>query len=234
MKMNFTLRSSVTLLLCSVFLFTGCGTWSNLGKGTAIGAGAGAAIGAGIGAIAGKDAKGAAIGAAIGTAVGAGTGALIGNKMDKQKAELEAIENAKVETITDANNLAALKVTFDNAILFATNSSTLGAASKGDLQKFASSLKNSPDTDITIYGHTDNTGTYEVNQRVSNQRAQAVADFLKNEGINVSRLKTEGKAYDDPIADNNTVEGRAQNRRVEIYITANEKMIQEAEQGTLK
>jgi len=225
-------KVNVGIAILMISLIVGsCGTWSNLGKGTAIGAGAGAAVGAIVGAIAGKDAKGAAIGAAIGGVVGAGTGAIIGNKMDKQKAELEALENAKVEEITDANNLKGLKVTFDNAILFATNSSTLGAASKSNLEKFAQSLKNTVDTDVTIFGHTDNTGTYDVNQRVSNERAKSVADFLMASGIQQSRLSTIGKAYDDPIADNSTADGRAQNRRVEIYITANEKMIQEAESG---
>jgi len=220
----------IAMLMISLII-TGCGTWSNLGKGTAIGAGAGAAVGAVVGVIAGKDAKAAAIGAAIGGVVGAGTGAIIGNKMDKQKAELEALENAKIESITDANNLAGLKVTFDNAILFSVNSSTLSATSKTNLEKFAQSLKNTADTDVTIFGHTDNTGTYDVNQRVSNERAKSVADFLIATGIQSSRLSTVGKAYDDPIADNGTIDGRAQNRRVEIYITANEKMIKEAEAG---
>ena len=212
-------------------IVVGCSTWSNLGKGAAIGAGAGAAVGAVVGGIAGKDAKAAAIGAAIGGAVGAGTGAIIGNKMDKQKAELEALENARIESIIDSNNLAGLKVTFDNAILFSVNSSTLSAASKSNLEKFAQSLKNTADTDITIFGHTDNTGTHDVNQRVSNERAKSVADFLIAAGIQPSRLSTIGKAYDDPIADNGTADGRAQNRRVEIYITANENMIKAAESG---
>jgi Outer membrane protein and related peptidoglycan-associated (lipo)proteins len=223
-------NAGIAILMISLIVGS-CGTWSNLGKGTAIGAGAGAAVGAVVGAIAGKDVKGAAIGAAIGGVVGAGAGAIVGSKMDKQKAELEALENAKVEEITDANNLKGLKVTFDNAILFATNSSTLSAASKSNLEKFAQTLKNTADTDVTIFGHTDNTGTYDVNQRISNERAKAVSDFLIGAGIQPSRLSTVGKAYDDPIADNNTVDGRAQNRRVEIYITANEKMIQEAQTG---
>ena len=150
----------------STGIITGsCASMNNTGKGTTIGAGAGALLGAGIGAIAGKG-KGAAIGAAIGTAVGAGTGALIGRKMDKQQQELEALENARVDTVTDANNLQAIKITFSSGILFATNSSTLGAASRNDLDKFTLSLRNSPDTDITIIGHTDNTGTREVNLRL--------------------------------------------------------------------
>lgn len=224
----------IAAMMISVFILGSCGTWNNAAKGSAIGAGSGAALGSIIGAIAGKDGKSTAIGAAIGTAVGAGAGALIGNKMDKQRAELEAIENATVETVTDANNLTALKVTFDNAILFSLNSSSLSSASKHDLEQFAQSLKNTPDTDVTIVGHTDNTGSYEVNQRVSNERANSVSEFLKGQGVDIDRLSTLGKAYDEPIADNSTAEGRAQNRRVEIYITASEKMIQEAESGVLK
>ena len=207
-------------LIFSGSVFTGCASWSNTGKGAAIGAGSGAALGAGIGALAGKG-KGAAIGAAVGAAVGSGTGALIGRRMDKQKKELEAIEGAKVESVQDVNNLQAIKVTFDNGILFAPN------------KKFATSLKNSPDTDVTIYGHTDNTGTRAVNERISKERADAVANFLVGQGISRSRLTTEGLAFDQPVADNSTAEGRAQNRRVEIYITANADMIKKAESGQL-
>ena len=198
-----------------------------------IGAGGGAALGAGIGALAGKG-KGALIGAAVGAAVGSGTGALIGRRMDKQKKELEKIQEAKVESVTDVNNLQALKVTFDNGILFATNKSELSPSARTALTKFATSLKNSPDTDITIYGHTDNTGSRAVNEKLSKERADAVANFLVGNGINRSRITTEGLAYDQPVADNSTAEGRAQNRRVEVYITANSDMIKKAENGTLE
>ena len=213
-------------LIFSGSVFTGCASWSNTGKGAAIGAGSGAALGAGIGALAGKG-KGAAIGAAVGAAVGSGTGALIGRRMDKQKKEL------KVESVQDVYNLQAIKVTFDNGILFATNKSELSPASREALTKFATSLKNSPDTDVTIYGHTDNTGTRAVNERISKERADAVANFLVGQGISRSRLTTEGLAFDQPVADNSTAEGRAQNRRVEIYITANADMIKKAESGQL-
>jgi outer membrane protein OmpA-like peptidoglycan-associated protein len=225
-------HSIIAVLLSVAIIFGGCASMNNTGKGAAIGAGSGALLGAGIGALAGKG-KGAAIGAAIGTAVGAGTGVLIGRKMDKQKKELEALENARVETVTDANNLQAIKITFESGILFPTNGTTLSASSRNDLDKFARSLRNSPDTDVAIFGHTDNTGTLEVNLRVSRQRAESVADFLVQGGIPRHRLATTGKAYDEPVADNATAAGRAQNRRVEIYITANEKMIQDAESGRL-
>lgn len=231
--MKITKVAGILFLSLAVLFSTGCSTWTNTGKGAAIGGGGGAALGAGIGALAGGG-KGAAIGAAVGAAVGTGAGVLIGKKMDKQKAQLEQIENVEVETVTDANDLQALKVTLPSGILFKTNSSELSTAARESLKQFAVSLRDNPDTDITIYGHTDNTGSRAVNEKLSKERALSVANFLVGNSINRDRMKTEGLAYDVPVADNSTAEGRALNRRVEVYITANENMIQQAEQGTLK
>lgn len=224
---NFKLLS--VLLLCIAVLFSGCGTWNNTAKGTAIGVGGGTAVGAGIGALAGNT----ALGAIIGAAVGGTAGALIGKKMDKQKKELEATlpDDTKVETISNGE---ALKVTFDSGILFATNSSTLSDASKSALRNFAISVKANPDTYIKIVGHTDNTGKVDYNQILSEKRAKSVYDYLMMQGISSDRMSYEGKGIHQPVADNNTPEGRALNRRVEILIMANEKMIQEAHQGTLR
>ncbi len=232
------LNAIAAILLSGSLLLGSCSsskwaTTSNQTKGGILGGSGGALIGAGIGAIAGKG-KGAAIGAAVGGAVGTGAGILIGRKMDKQQAELEKIEGAQVETVTDSNNLQAIKVTFDSGILFATGKSNLSQSSKDALTKFASSLVSTPETDVKIYGHTDNTGSREVNIRVSNERAESVSKYLIERGVSGARIATEGKAYDEPVASNETAEGRAQNRRVEIYITANAQMIQEAEQGTLQ
>lgn len=221
----------VTALIASVILFTGCSSMNNAGKGALIGGGSGAALGAGIGAVFGGG-KGAAWGSAIGAAVGSGAGALIGNKMDKQAAELAEIENAKVETVTDVNGLKAIKVTFDGGILFAFNSHELTAASKESLQQFANSLARNPDTDVTIYGHTDNVGTLSANEKVSLDRARSVENYLESLAIPRSRfIGVQGMAYNQPVVSNDTAEGRAQNRRVEIFITANEKMISEAQGG---
>lgn len=222
------MKKIVLSFLCAAVVFSGCSSMNNLAKGTLIGTGAGAAVGAGIGAIFGSE-KGAAIGAAVGTAVGAGAGAIIGKKMDKKAAELEALENAQVETVQDANGLEAIKVTFNSGILFPTNGSNLSAASKTELKQFAQKMSDMVDTDITVYGHTDNTGSDAVNEKLSAQRAQSVATYLKSCGIADGRLTTEGKSYSMPVADNATKEGRAQNRRVEIYISANENMIKAAE-----
>lgn len=222
-----------TLLLSMVLLISSCASMKTSTKGGLFGGGAGAAIGAGIGAIIGGG-KGAAIGAAAGTAVGATAGVLIGKKMDKQKAELEAIEGAKVEMVTDINNLQAIKVTFDSGILFKTGKADLSSESKTALSKFALSLKNTPETDVTIVGHTDNTGSRAVNDRLSFERALSVSKYITQLGIEDHRTTESGVAFDQPIADNSTVEGRRQNRRVEVFITANETMIEQAENGTLK
>lgn len=225
------MKRIVLIVMCAllVAMVPSCGSMNNTGKGALIGTGGGAALGAGIGALIGKG-KGAAIGAAIGSAIGAGTGALIGKKMDKKAEELKAaLENADVETVKDANGLDAIKVTFESGILFPTNGTSLSNVSKTQLKNFANKMSDMVDTDITIYGHTDNTGTAEVNERISNQRAASVQSYLQSLGIASSRIKAEGKSFNEPIADNSTSAGRAQNRRVEIYISANEKMISDAE-----
>ena len=232
------MKKAISLFLCAAMIasgcmFTSCSTMSKTGSGTLIGSGAGAALGAVAGALIGKDGKGAAIGAAVGTAVGAGTGALIGKKMDKKAAELAALEAAQVETVTDVNGLEAIKVTFDSGILFPTNGTALSADSKKALSNFATQMADMPDTDLTIYGHTDNTGTAAVNEKISAQRAESVAKYLQSCGMSSSRMTTEGKSYNEPVASNETAAGRAQNRRVEVYITANENMIKAAENGNL-
>lgn len=219
----------------SMVVATSSCNMSNTGKGALIGTGAGGGVGAGIGALIGGG-KGAAIGAGIGAAVGAGAGALIGNKMDKQKKELEKqlAEQAKVEETTDANGLKAIKVTFDGGILFPLNGTSLSTSAKTNLAKFAASLKENPDTDVHIYGFTDNTGKMAVNERISTERAQSVLSYIANQGIAPTRLTSEGIPMADYVASNDTPEGRAQNRRVEIYISANKDMIEKAENGTLK
>ena len=223
------------IMSCITLLTSGCTTMSNTSKGAILGGSGGAALGAGIGALIGKG-KGAALGAGIGAAVGAGAGTLIGKKMDKQQAELETqlANSAKIEETTDVNGYQAIKVTFDGGILFPTNGTTLSSSAKTNLSNFAVSLKNNPDTDVQIYGFTDNTGSLAVNERISTGRAEAVQLYLIDSGIRANRLSAQGLPMTDYIASNDTEAGRAQNRRVEIYITANENMIQKANDGTLK
>lgn len=226
--------AAVTVLVASL-LISSCSSMTNTGKGALIGGGGGGALGAAIGAIAGGG-KGAGIGSAIGAAVGAGAGALIGRRMDKQQKQLQEqlAQSAEVEQVTDTNGLQAIRVTFPGGILFATNSHTLSAEAKTSLTKFATSLIDNPETDVQIMGYTDNTGTYAVNQKVSTARADAVETYLINSGVKASRITAQGVPMADYVASNDTPEGRAQNRRVAIYITASPEMIQQAEAGTLK
>lgn len=230
-----TMKKILCVFLSAALMLgiSGCGSMSNTAKGGLLGGGGGAAIGAGIGALIGKG-KGAAIGAAIGAAAGTTAGILIGKKMDKQAKELAQIAGAQVDTITDQNNLKAIKVTFDGGILFATGKSALNQTAKNSLSEFATSLQNNPQTNVQIYGHTDNTGSLAVNQKLSKERANSVLNYLMNSGVAASRMVSEGFDYQYPVASNDTEAGRAQNRRVEIYISANEEMVKEANAGTLQ
>lgn len=228
--------AGITLIGASLlFGEVSCSSLTNTGKGALIGGGGGAAVGAGLGALIGGG-KGAAIGSAIGAAVGAGAGTLIGKKMDKQQKELqeELAQQATVEETTDQNGLKAIKVTFDGGILFPTGKYNLSSQAQADLSRFAQSLINNPGTDVQILGFTDNTGTYAVNEKLSNERADAVLSYLANSGVSPTRLTAKGVPMADYVASNDTAAGRAQNRRVEIYITAGKEMIQQAEAGTLK
>ena len=216
----------IAAALCAAMVLSGCNV-SNTAKGTAIGAGGGAALGAIIGKIAGNT----AVGAIIGGAVGAGAGAIIGHKMDKAKKEAEAVQNAQVESVKDANGLDAVKVTFDSGILFATNKADLNAASKSSLQQFAKVLKQNADCDVAMIGHTDNTGSDAINNPLSEKRAMSVSNYLRSLGVSASQIKSvEGQGSVNPVADNSTAEGRKQNRRVEVYMYASQKMIQDAQQ----
>lgn len=221
----------IATLCGTMVLGSACSSMTNAGKGALIGGGSGAGVGAGLGALVGGG-KGAGIGAGIGAAVGAGVGALIGKNMDKQKKELEEQlpSNTKVEETTDTTTgLKAIRVTFEGGILFPTGKYTLNEQAKADLSRFATNLKDNPNTNVQILGFTDNTGTFAVNDKLSNERATSVLSYLANQGVSPTRLTAKGIPMADYVASNETAEGRAQNRRVEIYITANDEMIRQAQ-----
>ncbi len=217
---------ALSMTLCAALLLSSCGSWKNTGWGAGIGTAAGAAIGLGIGHLAGNK----AVGTAVGAAVGATAGTLIGRKMDKAAEAAKQVEGAQVQEITDVNGLPAVKVTFDSGILFGFNSTKLSEEAKSSLTAFAEVLKSTPDADVAILGHTDNVGTEKANQSVSEKRAKAVADHLKAQGVEGKQLKDVlGMNFSQPIASNDTEEGRAQNRRVEVYMYASQAMIEAAE-----
>ncbi|RRD02426.1 OmpA family protein [Prevotella sp. OH937_COT-195] len=225
----------LTLAMCLSVLVS-C---NNTGKGALIGTGGGALLGAVVGKIAGNT----AVGATVGAAVGAGAGALIGKKMDKAAERAQAIENAKVEEITDANGLKAVKVSFDSGILFSTGRADLQPSARYALTDFANMLREFSDTDVAIQGYTDNQGwrgysaaqSYEKNRQLSLQRAQSVCNFLTSHGVKYNQIKMcEGYGEENPVASNSTASGKAQNRRVEIYMYASDAMINAANNGTLR
>lgn len=207
-------------LATSAMLITGCSSLTNTQKGAGIGAGAGA----GIGALIGNKAGNTAVGAVIGGALGGVAGGLIGKKMDKQAAEIEnSVPGAEVIKAGEG-----IIVKFDSGILFGFDKSDLMPQAKTNIQKLVTSLNENSDTDILVVGHTDNVGRSEYNLGLSDRRAASVRSYAIAQGLSASRIRTEGKGASEPIASNETEEGRAQNRRVEIVIVANDKMKAEA------
>lgn len=194
-------------------------------KGGAIGAGAGGVLGGVIGSKSDNTAKGAILGAVIGGTAGA----LVGKYMDKQAEELERdLEGATVERIGEG-----IKITFDSGILFGFDSSSLTATSKQNITQLAETLNKYEDTEILIEGHTDNKGSEEYNQSLSERRAESVGDLLVSMGVPGTRITQVGYGEMQPIADNETDYGRSQNRRVEVAIFANDKLKRAAKRGDI-
>jgi outer membrane protein OmpA-like peptidoglycan-associated protein len=208
-------RLALTGFVVSGMLGLGaCSSWSKKAQGGVIGAGAGAAVGAVVGNQVGSTAKGAIIGAAVGGAAGA----IIGHQMDQQAKELDnELEGATVTRVGEG-----IVVTFDTGILFDFDEATLRPASRDNLQELADNLRDYERTDVLIIGHTDATGPEAYNQSLSERRAAAAANYLQSLGIAGERVSTRGMGENDPVATNDTEDGRQLNRRVEVVIYADE------------
>jgi outer membrane protein OmpA-like peptidoglycan-associated protein len=218
------------LFLSGALLLTSCEAVQNSNKeqrGTAIGATAGAVLGGILGNNIGRGGN-APLGAVLGGIIGGVAGNRIGNKMDKQAKEIKDIlPGAKVERVNEG-----IKVTLsENMVNFDFDSSNLTTSAKTNLDKLAQILTNNPDTNINIYGYTDNVGKADYNQKLSERRANSVKAYLQSKNIDGSRLNAMGMGATNPVVSNDTASGRAQNRRVEFAITANEKMIQDSNQN---
>lgn len=209
------------ILMSAALLLSGCASMNKTQKGAVIGAAGGGAVGA----VIGKASGNTALGAVLGAAVGGTAGTIIGRKMDKQAQEIEnSVPDAKVERVGEG-----ISVEFDSSVLFALNSFSLTPDATGNLNKLVTVLNEYPDTNIEIQGHTDSSGSEQYNQTLSEKRAGAVSTYLLQKNINGSRITTKGYGEMSPKYDNNTEVGRAENRRVEFVITANQKMINEAQ-----
>ncbi|MFW5947941.1 MAG: OmpA family protein [Gemmatimonadota bacterium] len=217
-------RLTLTALVLGGLLgVSACSSWSNTARGGAIGAGAGAAVGAAIGSQVGNTARGAIVGAAVGGAAGA----VIGNQMDRQAEELQMeLEGATVTRVGEG-----IVVTFDTGILFDFDRADLRPEAQTNLQTLAESLQEYPRTEVLIIGHTDATGPDTYNQELSERRASSAASYVTGQGVASSRVVTRGMGETDPVADNDTADGRQLNRRVEVVIYANEEWRQEVQDG---
>jgi outer membrane protein OmpA-like peptidoglycan-associated protein len=225
------MKKSIVYILSGTFLLgtilSGCEAVKNSNntqRGAVIGAVGGAVLGGVLGNNVGKGGNGA-LGAVIGGVVGGVAGGVIGNKMDKQARKIsDTLPGAKVERVGEG-----IKLTLgENAIRFDTNKSTLTYAAKNNLDKLVSVFNEYKDTDIQIYGYTDSSGADDYNLKLSEQRAASVKAYLSSRGLLSTRFMTSGLGEADPIASNETVEGKSQNRRVEFAIVANDKMVQDA------
>ncbi len=212
------------LILSFLAVSMGCAEWNRTQKGAAIGAGAGGAVGGLIGYASGSTAAGILIGAVVGGVAGG----FIGNYMDKQAAEIgRDIEGAKVERVGEG-----IKITFSSGILFDVDKANLKDNSKIELAELSAILNKYEDTNIMLVGHTDSTGSEEYNLGLSRRRAQSVAEYLTIQNVDPARFAVKGYGKSDPIASNDTAEGRGENRRVEVAIWANEKLKKVAREKT--
>lgn len=224
---------TLALILTMGSVFTSCESLKNANntqKGVGIGAVAGAVLGGVLGNNLGKGGNGA-LGAVLGGAIGGVAGGVIGNKMDKQARQIdEALPGAEVERVGEGIKL----VLNENAVRFDTNKSTLTAAAKANLDKLIPVFNEYADTNITIFGYTDSTGSADYNLKLSGERATSVKNYLASKGLSNARFNVTGLGIADPIASNDTPDGRSKNRRVEFAITANEKMLEEAKKESEK
>jgi outer membrane protein OmpA-like peptidoglycan-associated protein len=212
------------IAMAGLFLLSGCETVKDVasrpetkgaGVGTVLGAGAGAALGS----LGGKAGEGAAIGAGMGAVIGG----VLGHSLGKQREELKRVE-AKTEEVRviEQPQTQSLVIRVKDQLLFDTGSAVVKPGGVSALSEIAEILAKYPDTIVKINGHTDSTGSATVNQRLSEQRAQAVADILAAHGIPRSRMIVQGFGSTQPIASNSTPEGRALNRRVDIVVQPKE------------
>ncbi len=228
-----TTKLGISVLIGTLVLGS-CSTVQNANnqqKGTGIGAVGGAILGGIIGNQIGDGHS--EIGAIIGGVVGGAAGNVIGGKMDRQAEIIEnEIPGAKVERVNDKE---AIAITFDGesrGITFATAQYAVTLESQTTLDKLIEVFKAYPDTNLLINGHTDSVGNDANNMTLSQKRVLSVRDYLIANGIESSRLTTKWYGETMPKATNDTAEGRSINRRVEIFITPNQKMIDEAKQAT--
>ena len=215
---------AIGLTVCFTMMITGCAQMTRTQKGAVIGAAGGGVVGG----LVGKKAGSTVVGVLLGAAIGGAAGAYIGNYMDKQAAEIERdIQGAKVERVGEG-----IKITFASNVLFDVDKANVKDNSRAELTQLATILNKYSDTNILLEGHTDATGPEDYNLVLSQKRARSVEAYLASQNVDPTRFTITGYGETQPVAGNDTPEGRAQNRRVEVAIFANEKLKKAAMEKT--
>ena len=212
------MKLSSALLLATGLLLGGCTNMDQTQHDTAKGAGIGAVAGAVLGAaVSGGSRKGVVQGAAVGAAGGAIAGNVWSKKMQRQKEQMESATAGTGVTVSQtADN--RLKLDIPSDVSFDTNRYDIKPDFRAVLDQFATSLQENTATRITIIGHTDSTGSDVINNPLSVNRAASTRDYITARGVTSSRISIDGRGSREPLASNDTQEGRAQNRRVEIFV----------------
>lgn len=211
------MKKIVLTTIAAGILLSGCADMTQTQKTTGIGAGAGALAGAAIGSLTGGDRGAIAAGAAIGAAVGAGGGYLWSQRMENQKKQMEQATQGTGVAVTQTQN-NELKLQIPSDVSFDTGRSNIKPNFQPILDQFASGLRNNPNAEVRIIGHTDNTGTDAINNPLSIERAASTRDYLIARGVSSAAFRIDGMGSRQPVADNGSASGRAQNRRVEIFV----------------
>ncbi|SFF11499.1 OmpA family protein [Nitrosomonas sp. Nm166] len=212
------MKARTILIISSIIMaLSGCATMTEsqrtTAQGGALGAGAGAALGALIG-----GGRGAAIGAGSGALLGAGAGYLWSQRMEEQKRQMEtATAGTGVQVSQTEDN--RLKLNIPSDISFDSGRSDIKPDFRPILDSFATSLQNNAGTAVTIIGHTDNTGSDAINNPLSVNRAASTRDYLVSRGVSSNRIQIDGRGSREPVVANDTPANRAENRRVEIFVT---------------
>jgi outer membrane protein OmpA-like peptidoglycan-associated protein len=228
MKISVIKIMSLVMVLALITSCNAVKNANNTQKGAGIGAAGGAAIGGVIGNNVGKG--NTILGALIGGVIGGAAGGYIGNRMDRQAERIETeIPGAEVNRVGEGINITFNE---DAGVYFDTNKSAVKGASATTLDKLAGILKEYPNSNILVEGHTDSAGPEDYNMKLSEQRAESVTNYLISQGIDGNRFTTKWYGEDQPVADNTTTEGKAKNRRVELAILANDALKKEAAEKT--
>jgi len=207
------MRHTVSVIAMTLAAALGAGCATERQTETAVGAGAGAATGAVLGTVVGGSGRGTAVGAAVGAAAGAA----VGYNWDLVKEKLGIATKDSGVQVTEQTD-GSLKVNVPGSVSFSPGSASIDPGLHPTLDKIANTLTEYPASTITVVGHTDGMGDAQANMELSGRRAAAVADYLAQRGVQRSRMAVERRGETEPIADNTTESGRAQNRRVEMVI----------------